>query len=180
MTLHKFLLILGLLLTLIGSFYLAYGNFKSATDIVRESGTYWGGNHAVKLSSIRLGICSFVGFALLVIGIIFQISSVIIINRDFDIRINAGIILIAVVIAVLLAQFYISFERKRLIRKTSKIEIMRYKMPEGTSLKDRIDRKFGGKYDEIGKNFFLLEKDKDEANDRYIERLNKVFEEIKI
>ena len=75
MTLQKCFLLLGILFTLAGSFYLVVGNFKSATDIVKESGTYLGASLALRISFISVRIYSIVGFTMLGIGIVFQIIS---------------------------------------------------------------------------------------------------------
>lgn len=180
MTLHKFLLTLGIVFTLAGSFYLVVGNFKSAEDIVRISGTYWGGNLAVRVSLITARIYSIVGFTLLAIGIISQITSMFVPNKDFGMGEIVGIVLIVLGIAILLATLYVNYERFRLVRKTSKIEIMKYKMPEGATTRARIEKKFGGNFIELGRNFFLIEKMSNESLERYIHRLCKEIEEIKI
>ncbi|MFA6169622.1 MAG: hypothetical protein WCW67_01885 [Candidatus Margulisiibacteriota bacterium] len=171
MTLQKCFLLLSIILTLVGSYYLVIGNFKSATDIAKESGSYCGGNYALRVSFISARIYSIVGFSLLGFGVALQIISMFVIDRKVNMGVAIGSALIVWGLAILLASLYIHYQRTILIRKTSKIEIMKYEMPKGASVRDRINHSYGGKFIEIGKNFFLLEKNEVESEEDFIERL---------
>jgi hypothetical protein len=180
MTLQKCFLLLSILLTLAGSFYLVQGNFLSATDIVKQSGTVYGGNLALRIGFISIRIYSTVGFALLFVGIIMQIISMSVGDSRLDIGIVIGASFVVMCLIILFANLYIHYQRIGLIRETSKMEIMKYPMPDGATIKDRIDKKYGGHYLEIGKNFFLIEKGEAENDDDYTKRLCGEIEKINI
>ena len=101
MTIRNYLICLSLLFTLLGSLFLVVGNFKSATDIVKESGTYWGGNLAIRISLISARIYSVVGFFVLGFGIVLQVISIFTLEKKMSLGVALGTLLIVFGIAVL-------------------------------------------------------------------------------